>query len=171
MTLLITGNDIAKYKPFSANINFAKKLEPFILESQEFDLKKLLGPAMYLDLIKDFNGSPSLEKYSDIYNEKEFIYKGEVMKHEGLIPVVSYFAYARYVLFANNESTAFGTVTKNNEHSAFSSDKSIQRMSDQAVSAANEYWKYIEMFLNISDFDLWKKKDNKTITSNRMKGI
>lgn len=170
MIPLITYVEISRFKTISQNVNAAKKIEPYVLEAQEFDLKGLLGPALYLDLINDFESSPSLLIYSDLFNGCEFEYKGKQIRHEGIISVLSYLAYSRSVLNGNFESTAFGMVVKSNEYSTQPTERAIQRMSDQAKSGAMAYWGFVEKFLNQSDFELWNKK-NKKVTSNRISGV
>lgn len=157
MTLLISISDFTPYKAISANINATKKLEPYILEAQEFDLKPLLGDELYNALVEDFEASPSLTDYSDLFNGSEWTLSGHNYKHAGLIPVLCYFAYARYKLNSNTEDTAFGTITKRNNESEPVSEKTISRQADQARSGAMSYMNQVIKFLNdnSTDYPLW----------------
>jgi hypothetical protein len=157
MTLLISISDFTPYKAISANLNVVKKLEPYILEAQEFDLRPLLGDELYNAVVEDFEASPSLQVYGDLFNGSDWTVGSHTYKHNGLIPVLCYFAYARYKTNSNVEDTAFGTVTKRNIESEPVSEKTIARQSDQARSGAMAYWYKVEKFLcdNSEDYDLW----------------
>jgi hypothetical protein len=157
MTLLISLSDFTPYKAISANINATKKLEPYILEAQEFDLRPLLGEELYNAIVEDFEARPSLPDYSDLFNGCEWTISGHTYKHEGLIPVLCYFAYARYKLNSNTEDTAFGTVTKRNNESDPASEKTINRQADQARSGAMSYFSRVQNYLNDNsvDYPLW----------------
>jgi hypothetical protein len=157
MTLLISISDFTPYKAISANINATKKLEPYILEAQEFDLRPILGDELYNALVEDFEASPSLTDYGDLFNGSEWTVGSHTYKHNGLIPVLCYFAYARYKLNSNVEDTAFGTVTKRNLESDPVSEKTIARQADQARSGAMAYMQKVINFLNDNsdDYPLW----------------
>jgi hypothetical protein len=155
MTQLITIQDFINHKPLSVNLNAQKKLDPFILEAQQFDLKKLMGDAFYLEFMRDFESSPSLQVYDDLFNGSEFQYSNETCRHEGLKSVLIYLSYARYVLNSNVESTAFGTVRKITEESQMVDDKTIIRLHDQAYNGAMAYWEDVKFFLNQQNYRLW----------------
>lgn len=156
-TLLISLNDFAQYRAISANLNSAKKLDPYILEAQQFDLKGLLGNAFYHAIVEDYEGSPSLATYSELFNGSEWQCGDKTYRHEGLKPILCYFAYARYVFSSNTEATAFGTRLKKEEYSDAVDDKTIIRLRDNAVSGALAYWEDVKLFLNDNsvDYPLW----------------
>ncbi len=163
MTLLISLSDFTPYKAISANINATKKLEPYILEAQEFDLRPILGEELYNAVVADFELSPPLQNYSDLFNGSSWTISGHTYKHEGLIPALCYFAYARYKLNSNTEDTAFGTVVKRNNESEPASDKAVARQADQARSGAMAYVNRVIHFLNDNsqDYPLWINSCNK----------
>lgn len=160
MTQLITISDIKSLKSISVNLDTSKKLDPFILEAQQFDLKKMMGDAFYLEFINDFNESPSLPTYSDLFNGCEFTCGTKTYRHEGIKSVLCYLSYARYIQNSNIESTAFGTVNKITEESRHVDEKTINRLYQQAYNGANEYWKDVVFYLNQQDFALWKNCGN-----------
>lgn len=172
MTLLIGISDFTPYKSISHNINVTKKLEPYIVEAQEFDLKDLLGQELYNDLLNDFIASPPLGNYEDLYNGSSYTKGGKVYTHKGLIPVLVYFTYARFIMDSNSESTAFGQVVKTNQYSEPLSEKAIDRKYNQAKSGALAYWKDVEKFLNDNsiDYPLWKN-NCKTVKGIRITDI
>jgi hypothetical protein len=174
MTLLISLSDFNGYPAISANTNVVKKLNPYIEEAQKLDLLPMLGSRLYWALIADFEASPSLAEYGDLFNGSEYTINGKTYKHEGLKPVLIYLTYARYRMNANEEETATGLVVKNNPYSEAASEKAIARRVDQARSAAFAYMEPVIKFLNdnSSDYPLWEnecKKVNKRST--RITGV
>lgn len=171
MIQLINISDFSQYKALSANINAPKKLDAFILEAQQFDLKKLLGDELYLDFIKDASTMPAFQKYSDLWSGSEFVYHTHTIRHEGLKPALIYLSYARYVLNSNVESTAFGTVNKITPESQHVDEKTISRLYNQAYAGAMDYWTDTKKYLDVSTFPLWHKFYNhKKIHSTRVAG-
>lgn len=171
MTELITISQIRSYKALSVNVNQEKKITPAILEAQQFDLKKLMGDAFYLEFVNDFNQSPSLPIYSDLYNGSEFTHCGKTIRHEGIKTVLAYLTYARYVLNSNVESTAFGTVRKKTEDSEQVDEKTITRLHNQAYAGAMEYWEDVVKFLDVQNYTLWNECRDKKVFKGRIGGV
>jgi hypothetical protein len=174
MSLLISISDFEGFPAISVNTNVVKKLNPYIKEAQELDLLPILGQELYWALMEDFEASPSLATYSDLFNGSEYTLNGRTYKHQGLKPALIYFTYARYRMNANEEETATGLVIKNNPYSEPASEKSIARRVDQARSAAFAYMEPVIKFLNDNeeDYPLWRntcKQVNKRST--RISGI
>ena len=117
-TLLISRDDIVEYRSISANLNTTKKLSPYILEAQKVDIKNLLGNALYNALVTDYEASPSLATYSNLFNGSSWECGNKTYKHDGIKVVLIYFAYARYLINSPFESTAFGTVVKKDQYSS-----------------------------------------------------
>lgn len=169
MEAMITLNDIKLYKSISSNINTIKELDPFILEAQDFDLRSFMGESFYLDFIDDFFASPSLVKYSDLWNGQEYEYGGYRYKHEGLKAILIHHSYARYLSHANVTSTPFGIVSKTNQYSEKADEKTMARLIQQARSSATVFEERVEKYLNwhSSNFTLWRtiKSESKNYKS------
>jgi hypothetical protein len=156
-TILITKEDFKSIRKISTNVDLSK-LNPYILEAQELDLKPILGQELYYDLIEDFNESPSLVKYYDLFHGSSYTCGSSKRTHNGLIPVLCYFAYSRYALDAGITNTASGFKQKNSDYSENISEKSISRISDQARSAGAAYMNEVIEFLNNNkaEYPIWK---------------
>jgi hypothetical protein len=158
METMISINDIKLYKSISSNINTIKELDAFILEAQDFDLRAFMGESFYLDFIDDFFASPSLAKYSDLWNGQEYEYGGYRYKHEGLKAILIHHSYARFLSHANITSTPYGIVSKTNQYSEKADEKTMSRLIQQARSSASVFEERVEKYLNwhSSDFPLWR---------------
>jgi hypothetical protein len=147
-TLLISLIDFAPYKALSTNLTTVKNLDPYILEAQEFDLKKLLGRELFIDLLDDFDASPSLTKYEDLFNGLSYEYQDVKYQHRGLVPVLCYYSYARYILNSGGHSTDYGLRKKINQDSEEVSEKEKARRVTQAREGAVAYWNDVKVFLD-----------------------
>lgn len=133
------------------------------MSAQQVDLRNLLGNALYTDLIRDFQESPSLPLYGDLWNGSNWICGDKTYSHLGLKTMLCLFAYARYVVNSNLDSTYSGTQLKENQYSTNAEDKALIRLHDNTRSEALAYWADIERYLcdNSEDYPLWcHKKDN-----------
>lgn len=157
-TLLISLSDIQQYRSITANLDATKSLEPYILDAQEFDLRVFLGEQLWIDFLEDFEASPSLTKYADLFNGTTYTYSGRKWKHEGLKAVLVHYTYYRYVLNSQIQSTKFGLVVKKNEFSDPAPENKIARIANQAKSAAITYQERVKLFLdfNYATYPLWK---------------
>lgn len=147
-TLLISLSDFAPYKALSTNLTTVKNLDPYILEAQEFDLKPLLGRELFIDLLDDFDSSPSLSKYEDLFNGLSYTYEGDLYLHRGIIPILCYFTYARYILNSGGHSTDYGLRKKINQDSEEVSEIEKARRVTQAREGAIAYWNDVKLFLD-----------------------
>ena len=157
-TYLITLSDIQALKPISSNVNEIKALKPFILEAQEFDLRPFLGDAFYLALIDDFNASPSLSTYSDLFNGVTYVYNSDTYQHDGLKAMLVYYTYARYLNNSQSIVTPNGVVSKLNNNSERISEKELARLVNQATSGAKVYENRVYDYLlrNNTTYTLWE---------------
>ena len=148
---LITITDIQDYKPLSKNTDTKKKLDPFIQEAQEFDLRPFMGDEFYLKLITEFQTLPVSfpdSNYSDLWNGSIWTKGGRTYENPGLKAVLVYYSYARYLNKANTNSTAFGMVGKENPDSTPITDRTIDRLVGQSMNGAKAYLNRVEHFIN-----------------------
>ena len=172
MTKLITYAQIAPYKHITSNVN-AAKFDIYNLQAQELDLRPLLGTELYWDLVDDFEASPSLVIYSDLYNGSTYVKDTRSFKHEGLIPVMANFIYARYLASSGASSTPWGMVQKKQgDVSDPLSEKSLARMMGQAQSEALAYWERVKIYLcdHTTEIPLYNRKA-KSQSGIRIRGV
>lgn len=157
--LLVSLSDFGDFKQITSNLNAGIKLNPAIREAQEFDLRPLMGTEFYLALCDDFEASPSLSEYEDLFNGSRYT-RGDVLcEHNGIKAVLIYYAYARYLATSMVNSTPFGLVQKTNvNESTAVSEKTLSRLVQQARSGAESYWSRVNKFLldNITDYPLYR---------------
>lgn len=166
MDNLITFADFAGIKTINLNQNQERQLDPFIAEAEKFDTKKLLGAALFQDII-DNPADPDNVTLLDgaTYNNNN----GDPVSFEGLKVMIVYFAFARYVGGKNITDTAFGFVNKQGENSDQVDNAGISRECKSSISAAFAVWNEIKDFLNAqinaSKYTLWKSPHKGTMSS------
>jgi hypothetical protein len=146
MTKLLSHSELLEFKHITGNIPSAM-FDRYVLEAQELDLRPLLGIDLYIALVEDFEASPSLATYSDLWNGSTYDILTKKFKHEGLIPVLAYYTYARYIQNSGVNSTPYGLVEKKNDFSQPTSEKTIARKISQAQSGAKAYWERTRKYI------------------------
>lgn len=140
MQLLITRNDIAKYRQLSKTPN-NDKLNEMILDAQLLDLEPLIGESLYNKLI----AAP--EAHEELMNGGVYEHDGISYTNYGLKMVLSYFAYARYMMFSSVTDTPFSVVEKLNSDSRpveASTKKTIYSLNRDA---AMQLWENVRNYL------------------------
>ena len=152
--LLITLDDLKQYRPM-ADINLAR-VDTYIREAQDNDLKEFIGPALYYDLL--VNGSTTANR--DLLNGKVYTITGSTpltIKYNGLVPVIVYYALARIIVNNQANITSFGVVNKTTGQSTPVDAATIKQMVTELRSMAVSYQNEAEKFLdyNYTSYPLW----------------
>ena len=136
-----------------------KRINPFILEAQNCDLKPVLNPALYLDFIKKMQtpADPDYTKYNELLIGKEYTIDSYTIQFEGVRPMLAYYALARFA--ANNplHVTRTGIVSKNISESERAEASTLRAFINELRSAALGYQIEVIKFLDqkISDYPLY----------------
>lgn len=157
MANLIELSDIQEFRSVSSNLDVTR-IDPLIMEAQLLDIKDVLGPALYLDMVKKL---PDGDIYDDLFNGKEYIDTdiGELVSFEGVRASLAYYSYARLLLNQDMHVTASGIVEKDEQWSKSSDEKRIQRQVSAARLAASAHEKEYLKFLrkNSTDYPIYLK--------------
>ncbi len=139
------------------------KVERCIREAQQFDLRPLIGDALYYDLVRnydpDLSGGPD-ETYEKLVDGESYENDlEELIEFSGLRMAIKYWAYARLIASQNVNVTTHGVVIKTNDFSTPVSNATISAEVSSARQGAVRYWEEAKAYLNtkIDDFPLWKK--------------
>jgi hypothetical protein len=162
MLNLITPETLQRYEDIAVNIK-PERIKVFIQKAQELDLKPFLGYILYYDLIKNMDTDGTLkddapQHYKDLVNGCEYLDDdGYVVLYQGLQPVLSYFAFARFIEADSVHYTATGPVTKRYDNADALPTKDIIKLVQQQRSTANAYANETERFLmdHHDEFPVW----------------
>ena len=105
MQPLITRSDIARYKQI-AKTPYDDKLHEQILDAQLLDLQPLIGESFFNKILS------APEDYADLLEGCIYEHDGISYTNYGLSMVLTYFAYARYMMFSSVIDTPFSVVEK-----------------------------------------------------------
>ena len=123
MELLINNEDIQQYKSVIRFMLPQYSIDPYILESQNFDLRPILESELFYDFINSISEYRRKKELDPVYQPTEseskylILLKGNNVDFMGVTPWLVYTSMARYVPFANVTSTEYGLETKKNDYS------------------------------------------------------
>lgn len=164
--LLISKTDIKQYRPI-ADIDYAR-IDIHIRESQEHDLKPILGDALYYDFITNYSdsGHAKYTEYQNLLNGTTYTYSGDTIEFKGIKPLLSYFTLSRLIVSNPIHFTRFGTVQKTNNNSTPIPTDQIRLQSSELKSMGSKYQNDLKQFLcqEGADYPLY---DNNNAQKNR----
>ena len=168
MKLLLTVEDIAKYRPASEGIP-VERINPYIQEAQEIDLCTVIGQVLYTDFLAKFDqtGDPKYTAYQELLNGKSYTPAGSpgAIDYPGLVPMLSYFALAR--MYVNNpiNFTRYGLTRKLNDQSESIDTAGINAAIAELRSIGISYQNKVVKLLqdNVTDYPLYSYNGSGTI--------
>lgn len=154
---LITKTDFIGRVELSSSLNY-DKLNPFIILAQNIDLKPLLCPEFYYDILKNYQEA----KYQKlIHGETYEDQDGNDIIFEGIAPVLVHFTYARLIKNGFINNTPFGAVIKINDQSEpiTQQERETQNKDHRTIAFTyfNDVKNYLETKYLEGDFELYKK--------------
>lgn len=163
MTYLITKAVVATKLQTAIGYD-SLEFNTFINEAQEFDFKPLVAEDFYYDLLSKRNEAT----WKKLIDGGEYEYQERTYSFQGLATVLSYFAYARFVLSSNVVSTSHGFVVKKTPSSEPLSLEERRNYYYKKQQEANLMFNDAKRFIerNISDFPSWNNGNNCARTSN-----
>src|SRR5689334_14775237 len=95
--VIITLQDIKQYRP-TADLD-GVRWEPFCVESQDQDLRPVLGDGLFYDFMTKWysTGDPMYASYQSLLNGVNYTLNGQAVYFDGLKPMMVYYTLARLV--------------------------------------------------------------------------
>ena len=149
MNKLITVNDIKAVRQISSNVDNVESIDPYIIESQIVDLRKLLGVKFFNVFRKEIETTPTPpDRATDILNGCKYIVDDIEIEFAGIKPLIAYYAYARALPNLGKRVTRTGAVKKLNNFSDPVEKGELADMVIEAKSLAKVYEEDLLYFLN-----------------------
>lgn len=136
---LLTFEAQQAIKPISANN--AKRYVQIQAEAEEYYLNKLIGPA----LTQKIQATPA--DYTDLLEGSQFDYCGDLVSHKGLLYVLAYLTYSRYVMEIGITDTFTGFAKKERTEASSAMEGELQRISRTAKKMAYQAWELVNAFI------------------------
>lgn len=107
--LLITKEDVGKFRPIAEGMD-DMRIEPFITESQQTDLKPVLNDALHYDFLSKFDqvNDAMYAKYQKLLNGGTYTMRNATISYEGIKPMLVYFVLAKFIMANPINITRFG---------------------------------------------------------------
>lgn len=161
---LMTTNEVMNLaRDMSIHID-KSKIEVFLRESENLDIKNALGDALFLDV------KEHIDKYEILLNGGVYeTDNGDKKVFTGLKSALAYYTFARLVKSGDGNVTRLGFVNKESEYSSHSEFKEKLMAYNDAFDVANKYLKECVIYLNNNKnlFPLYKGnggiRANKTV--------
>lgn len=169
ITKLITKTDFLGRVELSSSLSY-DKLNPFIVLAQNCDLKPLLCPEFFYDIIKNYQQEEYQKLiHGETYSDEEGIER----VFEGISPVLVHFTYARFIKTGYINNTPFGSVGKVVDHSEPITPEERETQNKEHRTIAFKYFNDVKQYLEIKylegKFQLFKnclKSNCKDSTNN-----
>lgn len=161
--LLLTSDEVSTLARIVSMHVDSDKIDIYIRESENIDIKPALGDALFIDL----HDHP--EKYELLLEGGKYEDECGVHTLVGLKSALAYYAYARLVKNGDGNVTRFGYVNKADEYSSRPDTKERVMAYNDAFSVADSYMKECLMYLSShkEEYPLYTKnggiKANRTI--------
>ena len=157
MAYLITKTDIKTYRP-TAELDDAR-INPFIIEAQNMDLRPVLNDVLFYDFITKFNVTldPMYAKYQKLLNGGTYTYNSQTIYFDGVKAMLSYYALARFVVANPVNVTRMGVAIKTLQQSEPADAATIKYFVNDLRGTAIGYQNQIIQFLitNPTDYPLY----------------
>ena len=114
--MIITLQSFIDKFNISSNIE-AGRIERFIKEAEDFDVKNYIGAAFFYKVKTEYAQSPADEIYTKLVDGGVYEKCGEMVEFNGLGEAVRYYAFARFRTNHYIQDTRYGTVVKGDDYS------------------------------------------------------
>lgn len=154
MTLLITKTIVSQKLQTAIGYD-SLDFNTYINEAQEFDFKPIVSEDFYFDLLS----KKDVAVWKKIIDGGEYTHNERVYSFQGIATVLSYFAYARFVMSSNAVSTTHGFVIKKIQNSEPLSLEERRNFYYKKQQEANLMFEDVKKFIerNINDYPSWNK--------------
>lgn len=145
---LISQDDIMKFHPMSDIPQ--QRMDPFILKTQELDLKPILNDAFYYDFMLKFddtNQGATYTAYQALLNGTTYTYAGQTIEFPGLKPMLCSFTLARFLPMHQVNINRYNITSKLNPQSEPVPTQQLAHMANQFKSDGLAYQGQAEQFL------------------------
>lgn len=145
-----------------------ERLNRYIIEAQESELKPKIGNALYNDLLKNSGDA----NYTALLDGEEYTNtNGDLILFNGLRMALIHWAYAKLIQRNQKTLTPTGYVKKTNQYSEQIEYKELSADVQDYMSLANIYWADCVIYLNekYADFPKWNTERREKLTTSTIR--
>ena len=128
--MIASINDIKNIRPIADNIP-SSRITIYLKEAENLYVIPAFGASLFKNISDDQENYVTLLEGGFYDNDKHYF--------EGLRKSIAYIAYSKMILNQDFNVTAFGTMFKNSEYSEHSNEKTLLRISNDALAIGLRY--------------------------------
>ena len=128
--MIASINDIKNIRPIADNIP-NNRITVYLKESENLYVIPAFGASLFKNISDNQENFVTLLEGGFYDNDKHYF--------EGLRKSIAYIAYSKMILNQDFNVTAFGTMFKNSEYSEHSNEKTLLRISNDALAIGLRY--------------------------------
>jgi hypothetical protein len=149
-----------------------ERIDQYICEAQELDLRPVLNDALYYDFMLKYNtvGDPMYTAYQNLLNGTTWLTNGVTVQFCGVKPMLARYALARFIPMNGVNVTRYGNHRKLNDKSEAIEQTSITYVVNNMRSAAIAYQNQVTYYLqmNPSTYPLYARLPDKSVNKTGM---
>ena len=128
--MIASINDIKNIRPIADNIP-SNRITVYLKEAENLYVIPAFGASLFKNISDNQENFVTLLEGGFYDNDKHYF--------EGLRKSIAYIAYSKMILNQDFNVTAFGTMFKNSEYSEHSNEKTLLRISNDALAIGLRY--------------------------------
>ena len=128
--MIASINDIKNIRPIADNIP-SSRITVYLKEAENLYVIPALGASLFKNISDNQDNYVTLLEGGFYDDDKHYF--------EGLRKSIAYIAYSKMILNQDFNVTAFGTMFKNSEYSEHSNEKTLLRISNDALAIGLRY--------------------------------
>ena len=153
MDNLTTATQIrALCRPISSHYSDTN-IETYIGESEQIDIKPILGEQMYIDLSEAQTGTTLTADQEMILDGGVYTVDDRKYVFGGLKKSIAYFVYSRLIKNADGQLTRYGFINKDTQESERPPLKEKLVAADDAAKTGNAYLNEVLQYIRLNDLD------------------
>lgn len=141
MTPIVTLTIQQTIKPVV--VDDVDKFEQLSFEVQQFEISKLLGDALYNDMLDNITDA----KYVKLITGDSWTVNGRKYVHNGLQTVIAYINYSKWLYRSQVIESYTGAVIQKSDYADRAQEGYIKQLSDEARQYAMEEWAKVEQYI------------------------
>ena len=153
MDNLTTATEVkALCRPISTHYEDANILT-YIGESEDIDIKPILGEQMYIDLSEAQTGTTLTPNQTLILNGGVYTVEEKKYVFKGLKSAIAYFVYSKIIKNSDGQVTRYGYINKDTAESDRPPLKEKLVAAEDAAKVGNAYLNEVLQFIKLNNLD------------------
>ena len=164
---LISKADLVEFTGISKNLS-KEKIEPYVIQAQQSELRQFIGHEFYYDLISSWQGDSfsggTQSNLNEAWNGESYDYAdGRTRQFYGLKMCLIYWSYARILESIDFFVSAYGNRLAQHDNSERATRAAVKQKANEARAMAEMYASEAQVYFDKkkSTYTLWNYSTQK----------